>query len=381
MHQLVGRLTALDPEASESLKVIAYFDALVDGRANTEVLLRGAAVLSGCAAGFAAGPVGVSAATHTARASSAAGASATAGTSATGTVRRVDDAGLRSAVDAPPAFGLWPQHPLGDTGYVWLERSGPAHANDDMILERLALAVAITLERSAPVVAERHAVETVLDESAPVAERLAAAALLRLDATGSYEVVALPASLPATAGHQTVVVTRAGAVRAVIRPARDASAARVPGSRAETAAEPRTTIARAGIGFTVTPSELDSSWRSAVLALRLTGPREPVVRADELGALLLLADAADEQPHEHPDVARLKAAMGSSAATARLIEAAVSADSVRAAARELGLHHSTVQARLATLSDGVGFDVRTAPGRGRLALALRLYYLATNTFE
>ena len=55
MQELVGRLTALDPQATESLKVIAYFDALVDGHANPEVLLRGAAVLSGCAAGVASG--------------------------------------------------------------------------------------------------------------------------------------------------------------------------------------------------------------------------------------------------------------------------------------------------------------------------------------
>src|SRR6478609_7034590 len=87
MQELVGRLTALDgtdatrllrrqvasgtvsgvewrpllrrvrlnPQASESLKILAYFDALVDGHANPEVLLRGAAVLSGCAAGVASG--------------------------------------------------------------------------------------------------------------------------------------------------------------------------------------------------------------------------------------------------------------------------------------------------------------------------------------
>ena len=55
MQGLVWRLKALDPEASESLKVIAYFDALVDGHASAQVLLSGAAVLSGCAAGYIAG--------------------------------------------------------------------------------------------------------------------------------------------------------------------------------------------------------------------------------------------------------------------------------------------------------------------------------------
>ena len=51
MQELVGRLSTLDPAASESLKVIAYFDALVEARAGRLALLRGAARLTGCPAG------------------------------------------------------------------------------------------------------------------------------------------------------------------------------------------------------------------------------------------------------------------------------------------------------------------------------------------
>lgn len=50
MQELVGRLTALDPEASESLKVVAYFDALVSAGVGLDGLLRGAAALSGAVA-------------------------------------------------------------------------------------------------------------------------------------------------------------------------------------------------------------------------------------------------------------------------------------------------------------------------------------------
>ena len=52
MQQLVGRLTALDPEASATLKVVAYFDTLVGHEVGIETLLRGASVLSGCPVGF-----------------------------------------------------------------------------------------------------------------------------------------------------------------------------------------------------------------------------------------------------------------------------------------------------------------------------------------
>lgn len=51
MQELAGRLTALDPEASASLKVIASFDALVAGGVGIEALVRAAAVLGGTIAG------------------------------------------------------------------------------------------------------------------------------------------------------------------------------------------------------------------------------------------------------------------------------------------------------------------------------------------
>ncbi len=51
MQELAGRLTALDPEASASLRVIASFDALVAGGVGIEALVRAAAVLGGTIAG------------------------------------------------------------------------------------------------------------------------------------------------------------------------------------------------------------------------------------------------------------------------------------------------------------------------------------------
>ena len=46
MQELAGRLTALDPEASASLKVIASFDALVAGGVGIEALVRAAATMA-----------------------------------------------------------------------------------------------------------------------------------------------------------------------------------------------------------------------------------------------------------------------------------------------------------------------------------------------
>ena len=120
MQGLVWRLKALDPEASEGLKVIAYFDALIDGHASAHVLLTGAAVLSGCPAGYVAD----------------------------GNTLRVDASGTKTAPGAPDA---WPGHDFGDGGRVWIERAGPAFANDEMILERAAIALGISFDRTSPV--------------------------------------------------------------------------------------------------------------------------------------------------------------------------------------------------------------------------------------
>jgi len=52
MQELTGRLQALDPEASESLKVISYFDVLINGKVSVEALLRAAVTLTGCPCGY-----------------------------------------------------------------------------------------------------------------------------------------------------------------------------------------------------------------------------------------------------------------------------------------------------------------------------------------
>ncbi len=333
MQELLGRLTALDPEASQGLKVISYFDALVDGHATPEMLLRGAAVLSGCPAGF--------------RSDARTG--------------RVGQDGVRTDAGEPHD---WPMHPISSGGGAWLERVGAPHANDEMILERLAISLDITLERSAPVAALRRAVETVLDAAEPESVRQAAATRLKLDPHSSYRVDAVPAGSPPIDGHQSVVVTPAGTVRAVIRLATDAAPS-----------------GRAGIGVACAPAGLADSWRSGLVALRMTSESEPVVRANELGAVLLLAEAADSSAGTPADVAALSRLLAASDRTLPALQALVANDSLRAAATELGVHHSTLQARTAELCETLGYDVRSPGGRTRLSLALRLHLFATNRFE
>lgn len=331
MQELVGRLTALDPEASESLKVIAYFDALVEGHAGLEVLLRGAAVLTGCAAGFTSGP----------------------------TAMRVDEAGRRAhAQDAGPGAGdaRWPAHPLPGGGRVWLERVGAAHANDAMVLERLAIGLSITLDRGSPVAQERRALEILLASDETPDARADAVHRLRLDAVPLVRIAASPAAGSTNDPRSVVLATPAGRVRArVVLPGDvvlDQDASGDPSRRSE----PQ----RVGIGSATAPVDLAASWASALLALRMTSPREPVLSADDLGVVLLAAEAADALD---------------------VLDALSRTDSVRAAAALSGVHHSTMQARAADLAEAIGFDPRTPGGRVRLSDALRLHRLATTRFD
>lgn len=333
MQELVGRLTAVDAEATETLKVIAYFDALINGHATTEVLLRGAAILSGCPAGQSVG----------------------------GKTMRVDATGARST--APP--GDWPARSFSDGGLAWIERTGAAHANDEMILERLAIALGIAYERTSPAAASRRALETIIDGQASAEARADAAKRLHLDAHTPYRIVAtLAADGTSDAGRSPSVVvgTAYGPVRAALGTASSA-------------------WERAGIGIPSTADSLPESWASALIALRLSSAREPVVDAAELGALLALAAAADVTLNDIPDVVALSQLVVVHPGAEVLLEAIAATDSLRAAAGETGLHHSTVQARAGHYSDALGFDIRSPRGRVRLSLAMSVHRLATTRFD
>ena len=114
MRKLVGKLSALDPEASETLKIVAYFDKLVDGRVGADGLMRGATILSGV-------PIGRRPASSK-------------------TVQRFGVDGVE--LYPGPSEG-WPSVSSADGSTVWLERSGAPHVNDSMVLERLATGLSI----------------------------------------------------------------------------------------------------------------------------------------------------------------------------------------------------------------------------------------------
>ncbi|MFE6938337.1 helix-turn-helix domain-containing protein [Streptomyces chartreusis] len=328
MKELAGRLTALDPDAGAAVRVIAYFDRLAEGRAGLEALVRGAAVLAGVPARL----VDVERRVRV----------------------RVEADGTRRESEAA-ADPAWPSVALtpGGVAALWLERAGQAEPSvvDAVILERAAGVIRVVLDRTrgrAPA-DDPALVETVLDASAPEAARLHAARGLGLDP-------AAPARVLAPLDGRPVVVP--------VYP--DA----VP------------PIGRVGVGPAVPVLELPRSWSEARVALRFSAegtaqdPGPGVVHADELGGIALLADLVVPGTEPPPDVQALEAASAAAPWLLGTLHAVASTVSLRAAAAEINVHHSTLQERLAHAEHLLGWPLRTPQGRFRLGLALAMRHLA-----
>ncbi|MFJ4223587.1 helix-turn-helix domain-containing protein [Microbacterium sp. NPDC089695] len=331
MQDLLGRLTALDPDATETLKVVSYFDTLVARSVGVESMLRGAAVLSGTTVGQRDGAQ----------------------------VMRVRADGVRVDPQAPD-----PAHPHRESGpdaIVWIEREGEPHTNDAMILERLSLALGILRARRS--VAPESAVELAISAYSSPDERAAALARLRLTA-GDLRVVASPPDPAPLPRHPSAVVaTRHGLTRATLLEVDvDPSAAWPSGAGV-----------RLGIGPAGAGAALAASWGAALVAARLTSDAEPTVRAEELGAALVVAQHAESRP-PHPDAVALGLL---DARGLELLDAIAEERSVRGAAARLGRHHSSVQERLTALIEVLGYDPRTSRGHTRYSLARMLLTLST----
>ncbi|MGW1777593.1 helix-turn-helix domain-containing protein [Streptomyces sp. NPDC002143] len=332
MKELAGRLTALDPDAGAAVRVIAYFDRLAESRAGVEALVRGAAVLAGVPARLV---------------------------DADRRVRiRVEADGTRRDTDLPPD-PAWPSAGLTPEGApaLWLERAGAEPSVvDAVILERAAGVARLVLDRTrgrAPL-DDPALVETLLDATAAEPARLHAARRLGLDP-------AAPARALATPGGRPRVLSA------------DAQAA---------AATDAVAVGRAGFGPAVPVLELPRSWAAARTALRFTadgtaqdpGPR--VVYAEELGGIALLADLVLPGAEPLPDVHAVEAAAADAPWLLATLYAVTATASLRAAAAEANVHHSTLQDRLTHAEHLLGWPVRTPQGRLRLHLALTMRRLA-----
>jgi hypothetical protein len=318
MMDLAERLAVLDPDASAALQVVSYFDELTGRRAGLQAVVRGAAVLSGCTARL------IDEQRHL--------------------MIRVDREGVIRPADTPP-LDAWIHHAVAvdDTAQLWLEAPGHATEIQAIVMERAAAAARGLLSRTRSRLPERAAsLEVLIDASVPASDRSLAAKRLGLSPAERYYVAAF-------GGGSFTVLPAGGHV--------DTDGRRV------------------GVGRTTALDKLPASYESASRALRLTaegseedpGPR--VLRADELGVLLAVADLA-EAIGPIDDVHALEHASALVSWTLITLDAVANTSSLRAAAATLHLHHSTLQERLNQIESLVGWSVRHPQGRFRTQLAL-----------
>lgn len=321
MQELAGRVAALDDQTSRSLKIIAHFDALLSDGATTTGLVRSAAQFAEAAIGYV---------------------------SPRRTLRYDADGHL---LDHDPQSLSAEMQFAGGT--VWLARDGAAHPTDSLMLERLSLAITVVESHES---VSRTATEVALDGNASASERTTALTKLKINANSSVRVLVYDPAQPSDGSHAATLDSPQGPLRAAIL----------------NAASPEPAWPH-GCGPTVPALQAPASLPLAIAAFHLVRADRPMVRADDLGILLEAAERMSGSPLLFDDVNQLRSL---DERTLRILEHVVQADSIRSAARNLDLHHSTVLARVASMTTKLGYDPSSGIGRLRLGLALLIAELA-----
>lgn len=341
MEALVERLSQLDSQAEGGLRVVMFFDTLMRRRVDLPALARASAGLAECTAGIRL----------------RGGAQE---------IRASRDGRPESAPPPPASTTVTIILDEEEIGTAWLERPGPPNPLDELLLDRLAIAVAATLERYGPArtaMADPALVELAISEGSDEAARVRALRLLGF-------AVGLPVRAAAVRSDVPL-----GRIARAVCPDRLAKAAALAGTGVILAAaiDPARFPGdvRAGVGTAGNPAR---SWTEARTALRFTTARRPVVGHADLGALALLARIPRDAALSDADVA----AIGRLAAAPEdldTLDAYCETGSLRRAAGLLHLHHSSVARRLEQIGTVLGIDLTDPAGLTRATIALTAWRL------
>ncbi|WP_040689863.1 PucR family transcriptional regulator [Nocardia vinacea] len=337
MEALVVRLSGLDSYAEGVIRIVAFYDTLMRRRVDLPALARASAGLAECVAGIRL---------H-----------------GTGRAIRVSPEGKEASIPQAPETTTAPII-LDDEeiGTVWLERADGPGQLDEVLLDRLAIAVAATVDRYGPArttMADPALVELVISADSDEVARERALRLLGFAADLPVRVVAVRSQLP---------LDQVGSLVCPARPVKAAAIADV-GVILATGLDPARFPAgvHAGIGPADRP---DRSWREARTALRFASPRQPIVHYDDLGASALLAHVPQTVVRDNADVAAI-ARLASTPEDLETLDTYCATASLRRAAELLHLHHSSVSRRIDQIGRALGIDLTDPTGlfRARIALA------------
>ncbi|WP_396020213.1 hypothetical protein [Arthrobacter sp. ISL-69] len=196
---------------------------------------------------------------------------------------------------------------------------------------------------------------------APLDRRMDAAAMLRLDRDTAYRVVVVPASAELRTTPSTLIYTVVGPVRAFVP--------RFPATpQLGDAQLPAGAGSRTGVGLAMEPGVLHRSWASALLALRLTSDGQPRQLADDLGGLLVLAEAADSSAYQTPDLTALTRLVTQHPKALRLLESLATGKASLRAIHQARIKLNNVRIPKANLLPGA----RTFKDTSEVLVATRL---------
>lgn len=367
-----ARMSQLGSDSASVLRIISHFDRLHESAADADTVVRCAALLAEC-------PVGAR--------------------WASGTVIRYDaTGGLEPGRDVPPPAPA-------DEPSVWLERDGPGHALDPVLLDRLAHTLRAVPARAGASgelhIGDPALLEVVLSGKERREDRVRAVRLLGLDENRNICVLAVSAHSPPEAlriiarqlpgssvrstaiGNATAVLCQGPIdTRALSDGLEGAITTAFPGRRTEGANRGPWV----GIGASVEALAAATSWQQALGALRFassTGYGRRAVAYERLSALELLADIPLERVRRQRDVLRINeiAATPTGALDVDTVEAFLVFGSLRRTAAELHLHHSTVAARLAHVGSQMGWDLNDPMDRFTATLVLMIRRIALSSTE
>lgn len=353
MRGLILRLSQIDSSAEAAMRVVAYFDALVQGGATLEAVLRSTASLTGTSAGFVDAVTG-----------------------------EVLLGGSPAEPDAP-TLGSDVQVAGTVVGRVWIVRGFPEGDLDELVVERLALSVSglwPTYGRWLPSDAW-----TLLRTDATSEAREGARHRLRMGPTDRCVAVAVT-------GGDARQAQVSDALRAAIAPGSRVEALVADGPDLLALVRGEVDVAcvgerlgplgtSTGSATATTPAMLPRARHQAQAAARLAraapGLLGAAVSAEDLGALTRLVDVPVHTLEDDADVRALLAIVDAGRdEDLDLLEAFLAAGTLRGAGGRMHRHHSSVAARLERLQRDVGFDLDAPLGRPRAVAALLLARLA-----
>ena len=372
----MGYLSKLDSHAEQAVKVIDYFDALVQHGATLEACVRATAGLCQCSAGLR-------------------------DTSASWVIS-YNQRGTRF-VERPSSPSI--SHPVlvddHEVGEVWLERDEPVRPLDDFVIERFALAVASVWRVAVrPTRSVASIFEGAVAPGMSARDRERALVLLGISPQRRFHVAAVasddyrrlaeglsvardwvlhPGQPLGSSGTGWAVCSAVlGDVGVVIAQPPSKSAATRPWQ----CSSPGPFIGiRVGATYDQTADRIGEAWQEAQAAAQFGGllGLGPVVDYNQLGVFEALLHLPTSVVAANRDVKAIDklAHVPHGRELLEAVNARLSCRSLRQAASSLYLHHSSVAYRLRQAEKLLDFDLENPVSRLRAELAIVLWRLSS----